>query len=48
MINTEELYWNEKYNVEQRHMALYYENLNWIASRPSTVYKPRLFIDGDQ
>jgi len=48
MISTEELFWNEKFNEEQRQIQLYYENLNYIATRPSSVYKPRLFKDGDQ
>jgi len=48
MISSEELFWNEKFNEEQRQIQLYYENLNYIADRPCNVYKPRLSIDGNQ
>ena len=48
MISTEELFWNEKFNEEQRQIRLYYENLNYITDRPCNVYKPKLFIDGNQ
>jgi len=48
MIGSEDLYWNEKYNLEERQTQIYYQNLNWLALRPSTVYKPKLIMDGDQ
>lgn len=48
MINSEELYWNERYNLEERNINIYYQDIGYMAIRPSTVYKPKLFRDGNQ
>ena len=48
MIKTEADYWNERFNEEQRHMAIYYEGLCYQSIRPSSIYKPKIFKDGNQ
>jgi hypothetical protein len=47
MIKTEEEYWNERFNEEERQIKFYYQDIGWQAIRPSTVYKPNLTIDGN-
>jgi len=47
MITSEQEYWNERFNEEQRAIQIYYEDVGYAATRPSTVYKTRIFIDGD-
>lgn len=47
MIGNEELYWNERFNEEQRQIQIYYQNIGWSALRPSIIYKPKLFKDGN-
>lgn len=50
MIENENQYWNERFNDEQhqRNLNLDYYNAAFESCRPSTIYKPRLFIDGYQ
>ena len=48
MVRTEEWYWNERYNLEERQTNIYFETLNWVALRPCNVYKPKLTVDGNQ
>ena len=50
MISNESEYWNERFNVEQHQRQLNWSNNNaeFEACRPSTVHKPRLFIDGNK
>ncbi|MDF2563735.1 MAG: hypothetical protein K0Q53_130 [Massilibacillus sp.] len=47
MIKTEEEYWNERYNQEEFQMKIYYQDIGYQATRPSTIYKPNLTIDGN-
>ena len=46
MIKTEDEYWNERFNEEQHHMAIYYQNICYQSERPSTIYKPKIYKDG--
>lgn len=48
MIGTEEAYWNERYNTEERYFRLHYDAITSEATRPSYLYKPKLSIDGNQ
>lgn len=48
MINSEELYWNERFNEEQRLMTINYQEVAYQAMRPSACYKPKLFKDGNR
>ena len=48
MIRTEEEYWNERFNEEQRNMRIYYDDIGYQNNRPSTIYKPKLYKDGNQ
>jgi hypothetical protein len=48
MPETEAEYWNARFNEEQRHIQIYYQDIGWAAIRPSSVYKPKLFIDDNQ
>lgn len=47
MIRTEEEYWNERFNEEQRNMRIYYDDIGYQNNRPSTIYKPKLYKDGN-
>lgn len=47
MISTEELYWNELYNTQERIARNNGDTILYEAIRPSTTYKPKLFLDGN-
>lgn len=40
-------YWQMRLNEEIHQIQIYYEDIGYAAIRPSTIYKPRLSIDGD-
>lgn len=44
----EEWYWNERYNFEELNMGIVYKEIGYALTKPSTIYKPKIFIDGDQ
>jgi len=44
----EEEYWSNRCNEEMRQMQIYYGDVGYQAIRPSTVYKPKIFVDGNQ
>ena len=46
-INTEEAYWNERFNIEQRHMRIYYDIIGEQQLLPSTNFKPKIYKDGN-
>lgn len=48
MIKTEEDYWNERFNTEEFQIKIYYQDIGYQAMRPSTIYKPKLAIDGNE
>lgn len=45
---TEQDYWQMRIDAEIRHMDIYYQDISYVATRPSTVYKPKIYIDGDE
>jgi hypothetical protein len=47
-ITNEAEYWNERFNEEQRQIQIYFQDIGYQATRPSTIYKPKLSIDGNQ
>ena len=46
-INTEEAYWNERFNIEQHHMRIYYDTICEQQLLPSTNFKPKIYKDGN-
>lgn len=48
MINTEAQYWNERFNEEQRFMRIYYEDLACAQTAPHVIYKPKIYLDGNE
>jgi len=41
-------YWCEKFNEEQRQMQIYYQDLGYFNTRPSTIQKPKITLDGNK
>jgi hypothetical protein len=47
MLRNEAEYWNELFNQDSHQSRMLFD-CRWVEQdRPSTKYKPRLFIDGD-
>jgi hypothetical protein len=47
MIDNEADYWNNRASYEHFQHEIYMQDLGYSAIRPSTVYKPKLYIDGN-
>lgn len=47
MIQNEADYWNEKYNSDERMSRIMYEDIACAYTRPSKVFSPKIYPDGD-
>lgn len=46
-VKTEEWYWNERFNEEQRSIRIYYDLKCELQLLPSTTFKPKIYKDGN-
>ena len=46
-INTEEIYWNERYNNDERTNRIMCEDISCAVTQPSVIYRPEIYKDGD-
>lgn len=45
---TEEQYWHKRFTEEQKLLQKYYQDLKDARLKPSSIYEPRLFLDGNE
>lgn len=45
---TEEQYWSKRFTEEQKLLQKYYKDLKDARLKPSAIYEPRLFLDGNE